>query len=342
VALKLTFRQVTFVTLLLGLGGCAQTQPNQTNQPTQPPTIPTVVVTHTVLCDLTNQIAAQTVKVKCLIAPGADPHVYQPTPDDRKAIETANLILYGGYNFEPGVLKLIQATSNPAAKVAVDELAVPKPQQFEEDGKIEADPHVWQNAMNGVAMAKVIRDQLTQLQPSQARLYATNSQKLTQELTQIDAWIRSQVATIPSAARKLVTTHDAMGYYSQAYGIPVEGALAGISTEEAPTATRVKELVATIKVDQVPTIFAELSINPRLIEAVAREAKVKVSVYPLYADGLGDPGSDGDTYQKMLIANTKAIVQGLGGQYVPFQAQSFGKPQRWQSLLMPVGALIPL
>lgn len=328
---NLSLRRVTFFALLLSLASCAQAPQNQATQPpadspnSAPASsnLPTVVATHTVLCDLTKQIAAQSVNLKCLIAPRADPHVYQPTPDDRKAIETAQIVLYGGYNFEPELIKLIKATSNAVPKVPVDELAVPKPQQFEEDGKLETDPHVWHNAQNKVQMAKVISEELSKLQPAQAQQYAANAQKVTTELTQVDGWIKTQVATIPIASRKLVTTHDAMGYYSKAYGIPVEGALGGISTEEAPTATRVKKLVSTIQADQVPTIFTELSINPKLIEAVAKEANVKVSNQELYADGLGEPGSDGDTYQKMLISNTQAIVQGLGGQFTPFQAQSF-------------------
>ncbi len=110
-----------------------------------------------------------------------------------------------------------------------------------------------------------------------------------------------------------------MGYYSAAYGIPVEGALQGLSTEEKPTAARVKELTDDIKADKVPTIFAEVSANPKLIETVAKEANVKLSTQELFADGLGEVGSQGDTYPKMLVSNTRAIVEGLGGQYVAFQ-----------------------
>ncbi len=330
-----SWKQVATLTLLAGLAGCGSApqstapSPAATSSPTATSSStsaagekPLVIATNTVLCDLTKQIAAQTVNLKCLIAPGADPHVYEPTPDDKKAIETANLILYGGYNFEPSLIKLLQATSNPAPKVAVDELAVPNPQTFEEDGKTETDPHVWHNAQNGVQIAKVISDKLSQLAPANAQLYAANTQKITAEVGQIDTWIKSQVATIPQASRKLITTHDALGYYSKAYGIPVEGTLQGLSTEEAPTPTRVRELVGEIKKDNVPMIFAELSSNPKLIEAVAKEAKVKLSEQELYADGLGEPGSPGETYQKMLLANTEAIVKGLGGKFTPFQPKT--------------------
>jgi manganese/iron transport system substrate-binding protein len=302
---------------------------------------PTVVATTPVLCNLTQQIAAETINLICPIQPGTDPHVYEPTPADRKALEDAKLILYGGYDFEPSMIKLIQASSSDAPKVAVHEVAVPTPlkggsnengeeHQGEESegekahGADEAealDPHVWHDAKNGAKMAETITKSLTQLVPDQAALYQQNAQGVTQELAQLDTWIKAQVATIPPASRKLVTTHNAMGYYSQAYGIPVEGALGGISTEEKPTASRVAELVKVIQAAQVPTIFAELTINPKLIAAVAKDAKVKVSDRELFADGLGESGSAGATYQNMLIANTQTIVEGLGGKYTAFKAQ---------------------
>jgi manganese/iron transport system substrate-binding protein len=278
---------------------------------------PKVIVTNTVLCDLTKQIAAKTIDLVCLITPGSDPHVYKLTPEARQSIEDAKLLLYGGYDFEPELIKAIKSTSNPAPKVAVHELAVPQPQQFEEDGKSTTDPHVWHNAQNGAKIATVIAANLEKLVPTQATTYRQNTQKLTAEITQLDAWIKSQVNTIPADKKILFTTHDALGYYSKAYGIPV-AALEGVSTEEKPNAARAKELVDKIKKTKVPTIYAELTLNPQLIKSVAQAAKVKVSAQEIYADGLGEVSGSGGTYQKILIANTKSIVEGLGGKYTPF------------------------
>ncbi len=281
---------------------------------------PKVVVTNTVLCDLTKQIAASTVNVVCLLAPGSDPHVYKLTPESRQSIEDAKLVLYGGYDFEPELAKAIKATSNPALKIAVHEVAVPQPQKFEEDGKSTTDPHVWHNAQHGIKIAETIATSLEKVVPAQAATYKQNTQKLTSEIGQLDTWIKSQINTIPTAKKVLFTTHDALGYYSKAYGIPVD-ALEGLSTEEKPNAARAKELVGKIKQAQVPTIFAELTLNPKLITAIAQEAKVKVAEQEIYADGLGEANSPGGTYQQMLVANTKAIVEGLGGKYTPFAAK---------------------
>jgi manganese/iron transport system substrate-binding protein len=280
-------------------------------------TKPKVVVTNTVLCDLTHQIAASSIELTCLLSPGSDPHIYQLTPAARQSIEDAQLLMYGGYNLEPELTKAITATANSAPKIAVNEVAIPQPQQFTEDGKSTIDPHVWHNAQNGIKLAEVIAVNLAKLVPDKAAIYKQNTQKLTSEITSIDRWMRSQINTIPVTNKVLVTTHDSLGYYAKAYGLSI-ATLGGISTEEKPNAARAKELIDRIKKTQVPTIYAELNLNPSLIKTIAKEANVKVSEREIYADGLGEVGSSGATYQKMLIANTQAIVAGLGGKYTPF------------------------
>lgn len=353
----ITFKLQPLAGLALGIGlmGCNNipasptgnnsttlTQQTSTTQ-TQATAVnrPLVVATTSVLCDLTQQIARDTIDLKCLVGAGEDPHVYQPKPEDRKAIESAQLILYAGYNFDPSLIKLVKATSNPATKVAVHEAAVPKPilgeahdhnhdhettsqddkntaENNRTESEKEPDPHVWHDAKNGINMVNVIVDYLKKLEPNNKTLYETNARNLKKELTEVDNWIKTQIATIPEDKRKLVTTHDALGYYVNAYGLSYEGALQGLSTDEAPTAQRVSELVGEIKKAGVPTIFAETTVNPKLIEAVAKEANVKVSEPDLYADGLGEKASTGESYQKMLMANTQTIVEGLGGKYTPF------------------------
>ena len=329
------------IAIATGISACTVTSKPETNNSVASSTatstpiaenLPLVVATNSVVCDLTRQIAGDTINLQCLIEAGTDPHVYQPKPDDRKAIDSAQLVLYSGYNFESSLIKLISASSNTAPKVAIGEIAVPSPLTAEDghdhshdheanqDKKAEnADPHVWNNAQNGIKIAQSISNSLSRLRPDQASIYTANTAKIVSELEQIDIWIKAQIATIPEGSRKLVTTHDALGYYAQAYGIAIEGALNGLSTDEQPTAARVKELVDRIKSSQVPTIFTETSINPKLITTVAKEANVKVSERDLYADGLGAKGSEAETYTGMLIANTRTIVEGLGGKYTPFQ-----------------------
>ena len=140
-----------------------------------------------------------------MLAAGSDAHVYKLTPEARQSIEDAKLVLYGGYNFEPELIKAIKATSNPAPKIAVHEVAVPQPQKFEEDGKSTTDPHVWHNAQNGIEIAKTIEANLEKLVPAQAAIYKQNTQKLTGELGQLDSWMKSQIGTIPAAKKMLIS-----------------------------------------------------------------------------------------------------------------------------------------
>ncbi len=317
--------KAALVFLTIGFVGCgnqaASTSFTQTTTRVND-NLPQVVVTTTVLCDLTKQVAGNTINLTCLISPDADPHLYRPKPEDRQAIEQANLILYSGYNLEPALIKIIKASKKPTPKIAVGQLAVPKPQKFQKGGKKITDPHLWHNTKNASRMVEVISSNLGKLEPSNAETYRGNARQIKSELIQMDSWIKSTVASIPEKQRKLFTNHNALGYYAKAYGMSLPGTLEGISTEEKPTDARVKNLVTGIKRAKVPTIFAETTINSKLIESIAREAKVNVSDRKLYADGLGEPGTDGDTYQKMMVANTRTIAEGLGGTYLMFEAKA--------------------
>jgi manganese/iron transport system substrate-binding protein len=309
----------SFLLFCLMIGGCTPAPP-ETISPAAPANgkAPLVVVTTDVLCNLVKTIAKATIELKCLVTAGTDPHTYTVTPGDRQAIETASLLIYAGQGFEPTIIKAIEATKNTAPKVAVHEVAVSKPLQMMEDGKTETDPHVWHDAQNGIKIVESLQVALSKSIPAQAKTYATNAKTLTTELSQIDSWIKTQIATIPAKSRKLVTTHDALGYYGKAYGIPIEGTLQGLSTDEKPTPTRIQKLVTEIKTSGVTTIFAESTASSKLLETVAAEAKVKISTTPLFTDGLGEVGSTGDTYPKMLVSNTKVITEGLGGKFEPF------------------------
>ena len=318
------FRAI-LIALTIGFVGCgnqsARTAFTQTTTQVNE-NLPRVVATTSVLCDLTRQVAGNTVNLICLIDPSANPQFYKPKPEDQRAIEEANLILYSGYNLEPNLIKLIKVTKNTAPKIAVGQLAVSKPQKFQKGGKNVANPHLWHNTKNTIKMVEVINSNLRKLESSEAEAYTSNTKRITNELTQLDSWIKSRIASIPPKERKLVTTSDALSYYAKAYGIPLGGGLQGISTGENLTDARVKNLVTNIKRAKVSTIFPEAATNPNLLQSVARVTEVKISERKLYAEGLGEPGSEADTYQKMMIANTRTIVEGLGGTYLMFEAKT--------------------
>ncbi|MFO0173106.1 MAG: metal ABC transporter solute-binding protein, Zn/Mn family [Aphanizomenon sp.] len=284
-------------------------------------TKPQVVVTSTIITNLAAEIGGEEVQITGILKPGADPHIYEPVPADSRVLEKANLILYNGYNLEPGIIKLMNATGGNVKKIPVGEVV--KCLKLDKGkGKIVPDPHVWGSAENVISMVKAIRDGLIELSPEDKNKFVENAKRLTDELQQLHIWINQEIQTIPPDKRKLITTHDAFQYYGNTYKIEISGTLIGISTEEQPSAQTVKKLVESIKKIGVPAIFAETTINPALIKIVAEEAGVKLAPTPLFSDSIGAKGSNGDTYIKMMVANTRAIVEALGGKYTPFQLKS--------------------
>ncbi|GBE90804.1 periplasmic solute binding protein [Nostoc cycadae WK-1] len=301
--------------LPLTLFSCSQNNTNSTTAKGSEK--PSVVATSTIIADLTQEVGGDEIQLKGILQPGADPHVYEPVPADSRFLEKADLILYNGYNLEPGLIKLMNAAGK-GRKVAVGEIV--KPLELDKGkGEIVPDPHVWGSAENAAAMVNVIRDALIELSPADKEKFTQNAAQLTAELKQLHIWINQQIQTIPPDKRRLITTHDAFQYYGHAYKIAIAGTLIGISTEEQPSAQTVQRLVESVKKTGVPAIFAETTINPTLIKTVAQEAGVKLAPHQLYSDSIGAKGSDGEKYIKMMEANTRAIVEALGGKYTPFQ-----------------------
>ncbi|MBW4515914.1 MAG: zinc ABC transporter substrate-binding protein [Timaviella obliquedivisa GSE-PSE-MK23-08B] len=317
--------EVTVLVCTLGLASCGTPSDTATQSEGSSETTtgaenaPSVVASYSVLCSMVEQVAANVLKPTCLISYDQDPHTYEATPSDRQAIEQASAVFYAGLNFEPSIIQMVEATNTAAPKIAVHEKAVNNVIEVKEEGDVEPDPHIWHDVENGTRMVKLIEQTLSAKDPANAKKYASNAATMIRELEQLDTWIPKQIATIPVNQRRLVTTHDAMSYYARAYGLTVEGTLLGISTEEEPTAAQVKTLSTGIKSVGVPTVFAELTSNDKVLRTVANESGVKISDDVLIADGIGKQGTPAGSYQGMLEYNTCTIVKGLGGKCTPFE-----------------------
>ncbi|MBE9101723.1 metal ABC transporter solute-binding protein, Zn/Mn family [Vacuolonema iberomarrocanum] len=280
---------------------------------------PDVVTTSTMITDWTARVGGDAIDLTGILEPGADPHVYEPVPRDSIALEEAELIFYNGYDLEPSLIRLINGTGVEARKVAVGEAVSPLDTDYA--GERVPDPHVWGDVENAVVMVEVIQAELSALAPDQAATFDANAAAFIAELEALDQWISAQIDTIPPEQRKLVTTHDAFEYFTHAYGLESAGTLIGISTEEQPSAQTVQQLSDTIQALGVPAIFAETTINPRLVTTVAEEAGVTLAETELYSDSIGAPGSDGETYIDMMTSNTRAIVENLGGTFTAFNPE---------------------
>jgi manganese/iron transport system substrate-binding protein len=327
--------KTTIFSLIFGLFSCNNPNINKINNPSinkinNPQIVtnninknlPSVVATNSILCDLTKQIAQDTINLTCLIPPGINPLNYKSMPEDTQTIKNADLVLYHGYNFEPGLNKIIKSLKKSPPKLAVAQTAVTNTIKIIKNNQQIVEPHIWHNANNTIKMVKLINTKLIKTFPKNKDLYNRNTKKITQEINQMNKWIQVRLASIPEKNRKLITAHNAMIYYVQAYGIPYQGNLANVKSAGKLTDTKVKNLVKDIKKAKVPTIFTDTTTQSKVLTTIATQAKVKVFERSLYIDGLGKPGSDGETYQKMMTANTRIIIEGLGGTYLKFEPKS--------------------
>lgn len=277
---------------------------------------PAIVATSTILADWATELVGDQAQVIGLLKPGDDPHIYEPVPQDSRALEQADLIVYNGYNLEPQLIRLMRSAGATVPQVAIAEVVPPLSTAY--NGATVPDPHVWGDARHAIAMVERLEAAIAEQFPALGDRVGVNRAAFVKTLDALHRWISTQIATIPEGQRRLVTSHDAFQYYARAYGIPVAGTLIGISTEEQPSARTVQALASAIRAAKIPTIFAETTVNPALLTTVAAEAGVRLADQELYADSVGAPGSGAETYVMMMVANTRAIVEGLGGRYEPF------------------------
>jgi zinc/manganese transport system substrate-binding protein len=278
-----------------------------------------VVATFSVLGDLVKNVAGDAAEVVTLVGPDGDTHTFEPTPQDGVAIADADVLFENGVGLEPWLDKMYASSRSKAPRVVVTkglELREGEchhsPAEKEKPHEHEDDPHVWHDVLNAVHMVQVIRDRVAEIDPAHADQYKANAAAYLERLNGLHRWVEETVSTLPKDRRKLVTSHDTFGYFAERYGFKlVESALGSVSTEAAdPSAADFAKLVGTIKAAKVHAIFAENVHNPKLMERLAREAGVTMAP-PLYTDALGQPGSSGDTYEKMVRHNVTTIVSAL-------------------------------
>jgi len=267
------------------------------------------VATINILADLVSQVAGDRVEVSSLIPVGGDPHTYEPVPRDVQRVAEAQLVFYNGLGLEKWLEELIENAGGRRVSVLLTRGLRPAV-QTEGRYRGDPDPHLWMDPVFAKKYVENARDALVAFDPAGRATYEANAARYLRELDALHAWIQQQTARIPPHRRKLVTTHDAFRYFGQRYGFRVVGTIWGISTEDEPSAQEIARLVDRIRAEGVPAVFVETTINPKLMERVAREAGVRVGDR-LYGDSLGPRGSDADTYVKMMRHNVRAIVEAL-------------------------------
>lgn len=268
-----------------------------------------VVATYSILGDLVENVGGEDVRLTTLVGPNGDAHTFEPAPSDNAELAEADVVFENGLEFEPWLDDLYESSGSDAGRVAVTDDVETRPVSAAKDG--EPDPHVWHEVNNAIVMVESIRDALAEADPKKAEAYERNADEYVSELEALDADVRGQVDSIPEENRILFTSHDTFGYFAGRYGFEVDTALASASTETSdPSAGETADLVEEIEESGVPAIFGENVSDPGVMEGVASEAGVELAP-PLYTDALGDPGSEGGTYIRMVRYNVSTMSEAL-------------------------------
>jgi zinc/manganese transport system substrate-binding protein/manganese/iron transport system substrate-binding protein len=275
------------------------------------PHVVKVVSTTTQITDFVRNIGGANVDVHAVLTANVDPHDYEPTPADLDSIAKADVIVKNGVGLEKWFDQTITDAGPKGTIVDASEGVTLRPgdgTDVERDG----DPHIWHNPQNAKVMVTTIAGALEAADPAAKDTFEANLAHYVAELDALDTDITSQIATLTN--KKLVTNHDAFGYYVDHFGLEFVGSVIPSFDSQAELSPQdVNDLVAKIKSEGVKAVFSEASLPPKTAEAIAGEAGVRVVAGEdaLYGDTLGPPGSEGDTYLKMMAHNTKAIVDNL-------------------------------
>jgi zinc/manganese transport system substrate-binding protein/manganese/iron transport system substrate-binding protein len=269
----------------------------------------TVVATTTQVADFARNVGGDRVEVVQLVKPNVDPHDYEPSPADVQALAEADVVVQNGVGLERWLDQLVTASGFTGARVDTSAGIT-----LRRGGESDEDPHIWHDPRNAQVMSRNIATALETARPADASVFRANLAGYTRELQELDSWIQQQIDSVPAADRKLVTNHDAFGYYVDRYRLTFVGSIIpSFDTSAELSGKELGELVARIKATGVTAVFSESSLPPRTAETLGREAGVRVVAGEdsLYGDTLGPAGSAGATYLDMERHNTTTIVTAL-------------------------------
>lgn len=288
-----------------------------------------VVASFSILGDMVSQVGGDRVAVTNIVGPNADSHVYEPRPQDAALLGKAQVFFVNGLGFEGWLERLVEATAFEGKVVTVSD-GVSTHEMTEEEGHDHAheeeghdheddhghhhegtDPHAWQSLSNGLIYVANIKAALCEIDAEGCPVYTANAEAYSAEIAALDAEVKAAIAAVPEADRKVITTHDAFGYFAEAYGVTFM-APEGISTDSEASAADVARLIDQVKQDGVKALFIENMADPRLVQQIAAETGAKLGG-SLYSDALSEPGQGAATYLEMFRHNVGLLVPALEG-----------------------------
>jgi zinc/manganese transport system substrate-binding protein len=269
-----------------------------------------VIATFSILADLVKNVGGDRVEITSLVGPNSDVHVYAPSPADAKKLSDAKIVFTNGLNFEGWIPRLVKSSATKAAVVVATKGVVSRKGAEDKHGHgAETDPHAWQSVANAKIYVANIRDALIAADPAGKGTYENNATTFTNKLDRLEAEVKAEVARIPADRRRVITTHDAFGYFKAAYGLDFI-APQGVSTESEASAKDVAKIITQIKKQKIPAVFLENVSDPRLLERIAAETGAKVGG-TLYSDALTDEKGKAPTYIDMMKHNIRTLSAAL-------------------------------
>lgn len=275
------------------------------------------VASFSILGDLVRQVGGAHVAVVTLVGPDSDAHGFSPSPADARKLAEAQIVIVNGLGLEGWLDRLIRASGTRASVVVAASGITPIPAQdahahgdaSHDHGDNPADPHAWQNVANVRTYVANIRDGLAKVDPAHAEAYREAATAYLAELDALERDVRAAIASIPPERRRIITTHDAFGYFAAAYGLRFL-APQGVSTDSEASPRDVAAIIRQIRRDRVPAVFLENINDPRQMEQIAREGGARIGG-KVYSDALSGPGGSAQTYVDMMRSNVRAFALAL-------------------------------
>ncbi len=265
------------------------------------------VASFTVLADVVKQVGGNHVTVTSLVKPDGDPHEFEPSPADAKGLKAANVVFVSGLGLEGWMDRLISASGYKGTPVTVSQGI--KTREMDEDGKTVTDPHVWNSPVNVKVWVENIETALSAADPADVQDFKANAQAYLKTLDTLDAYAHTKFDSIPEDRRKVLTSHDAFGYFGREYKVTFLSPL-GVSTETEASAGDVAKLIEQIKAEHVKTYFFENSNDPRLVKQVAKATGAEPGG-ELYVESLSKAKGPASTYEKMFRYNVDQIAAAI-------------------------------
>ena len=265
------------------------------------------VASFSILGDIVQEVGGEHVKVTTLVGPDGDPHSFEPSPKDSKAINASDVVFVSGLGLEGWIDRLVTASGYKGHLVTASEGV--NSRKMEEDGKQITDPHAWNSMANGVIYATNVMYALIKADPEDADYFRQRGTAYIEQLQKLDAWAKTEFTGIPQSKRKVLTSHDAFGYFGQEYHVSFMAPV-GFSTEAEASASGVASLIKQIKEEKVKTYFIENQTDPRLVKQIAAASGAQPGG-ELYPEALSGPQGPATTYIKAFKHNVETIVASM-------------------------------